>query len=95
MVKLSKYVPKTLFDIKAPRYHDKRVLLKASKVDKGQDYLLVRFSEAPTMEGDWVITRRRAKQYPKESNGVIQCYSLPLNALDILEIDNKPTEGMW
>lgn len=88
MTKLSKYRQLAYFPIWAPRYHDKRVLLDAAKVDRTHcDYLKIRFTKAKSMPGEWVITRKRAKQYKKESNGSIICYCVPLEALEPLEIE--------
>lgn len=88
-----KYTMMTFFDILSPRWHDKKVLLKASKVDKSKNKLLkIKFQKAP--EGYWVIEKSKAKRFPIESNGVIQCYVIPLAALEPLQILEKSVHDL-
>jgi hypothetical protein len=87
---LSKLDQIVFFDIFQPRWHDKVVLLKASKVDKARTpHFKVRFSKAPTMEGEWYVSKNVVKRCKKESNGTIMCYAVPLSKLESLEINQK------
>ena len=91
---LDKFTPLTFFSIKEPRWHDKRVLLKVDKVNRSPNkFLKVRFQKYIT--GDWVIAKSVVKRYPKESNSVIMCYSVPLDKLEPLEISNKSMMEVW
>ncbi len=92
---LGKYEPLTLFEVWQPRYHDKTVLLKAEKVKNAKtQYLKIKFTKAPTMEGDWVISKQKAKSFPKSTNGTIQCYVIPLSELKILNINERDIRGV-
>lgn len=92
---LGKHEPLTWFDIYEPRWHDKKVLLKASKVKEAKTtWLKVTFSKAPTMEGSWVISKAKALTYPLETNGTIQCRAIPLEDLHVLEINDKDMRGL-
>lgn len=92
---LGKYEPLTVFEIWQPRYHDKKVLLKAKKIkDAKTTYLKIKFSKAPSMEGDWVISKQKAMGFPLETNGTIQCRAIPLNELQPLEITEKDMRAL-
>lgn len=79
-----------VFDIWQPRWHDKIVLLSVHKVDKAKtDHIKVVFSKAPSMDGDWYASRKAIMRCPKETNGTIQCYAVPLDKLEPLQINHK------
>lgn len=95
MTKLGKYEPLTVFEIYAPRWHDKTVLLKAEKVKNAKTtWLKIKFTKAPSMEGDWVISRAKALTFPLTTNGTAQMRAVPLNQLSVLEIDEKDIRGV-
>ena len=95
-MKLLKYEPLTFFSIREPRYHDKVVLLSAKKIkDAKTQWLKIKFTDAPSMEGDWCITKQKAKSFPLTTNGVIQCRAIPLSALEPLEIIDKDERSLW
>ena len=84
---ICRHIPLRLFEIKHPRYHDRKVLLKASRIG-GHNKVV--FSEAPSLGTDpYYISGKIAKKYKKESNGTIQCYSIPLDELKPFELTNK------
>lgn len=82
-----KHLPMQRFDIFQPRWHDRRVLLKASKV---REHNKVVFTKAPTL-GDqpYYLSGKTIKKYKKESNGVIDVYSVPLDDLEDLTIEGR------
>lgn len=87
-----KHIPLQRFDIKHPRYYDKRVLLKASKV---RDNNKVVFTDAPSMgEQPYYISGRTIKKFKKENNGVIDVYSVPLEELTTLQYKDR-CEHEW
>jgi len=87
---LDKFEPLAVFDIWQPRYHDKTVLLSMGKVKATKcKYIKVKFTKANSMEGDWVVPTATVKKCRIESNGTIQCYVVPLDKLEVLEISNR------
>jgi hypothetical protein len=65
-------------EIFQPRWHDRKVLIACHKV--GVDNEIV-FTKAPTLPGVYTIKGSEVEQCPKESNGVINCYAVPLDKL--------------
>lgn len=89
-MKLPKMTQFKFFDIWQPRYHDKKVLLAAHKV--GEHNKIV-FSKAPSMGTEpYYISGKEAKKHPKESNGRIECYAVPVSAIEPLELTNDYME---
>ena len=72
------------FEILAPLYRDKTVLLACHKI--GQHNKVV-FTEAPSM-GDqpYYIDGKTAKKCKKDSNGRLNCYAVSLDLLQPLEL---------
>lgn len=92
---LAKYEPLTYFEIFAPRWHDKTVMLKAPKVNAAKTkYLKIKFTNTPSLPEDYVISKAKAMTYKKQSNGTIMCYIVPLKDLELLEIDHKDIRGL-
>jgi hypothetical protein len=87
---LDKFTQTTYFEIWSPRYHDKKVLLNAKKIkDAKTQWLKIKFTKAPSMEGDWCISKQKAMTFPLDTNGTIQCRAIPLSALEPLEINQN------
>lgn len=87
---LDRFEPLAVFDIWSPRYHDKTVLLSMGKVKATKcKYIKVKFTKANSMEGDWVVPTATVKKCRVESNGTIQCYVVPLDKLEVLEINQR------
>lgn len=83
----------TKLDIWYPKYsaqytdtQDRVVLLSKYKVDHGTPIILINFTKAKHLMGQrYCISRGKAQKYPVESNGKIECYSVPMSALDTWE----------
>lgn len=83
-----------------PRYSDKhgvlaepKVLIAKYKVHHGSSVLLVEFTKAKSLIGQrFCITRDAAQRYPVETNGKIECYSIPISALEPWETYDELNE---
>lgn len=94
-VTLGRFEQLTFFDVWSPRYHDRVVLLKAKKVKEAKTiWLKVKFSKAPSLTQEYVISRAKALTFPKDSNGSADMIAVPLNELSVLEIDEKDMRGL-
>lgn len=82
---LSRNTPCQAFSIFQPRWKDRTVMLANYKVGTHNS---IKFTKAPTMEGEYYISGAKAKTFPLESNGTIQCYCVPLSELEPLERSN-------
>ena len=90
MAKLPKFTQFHYFDIWSPRWHDRRVLLAAHRV--GTHNKIV-FTKAPSMGDEpYYISGKEVKKYPKETNGRIDCYAVPVSAIQPLELTNDYQE---
>ena len=70
--------------IKEPRWHD-RVVLIGKKNVRAQNYIV--FSVAKSLPHRYPVTGSEIQKYPLGTNGVIDCYEVPLKVLeDNLEI---------
>lgn len=79
----------TKLEVWYPRYHDlysdgERVALLAKyKVDSGSAWIIVNFTKAKHLAGQrYCIQREKAKTYPIDTNGKIDCYAVPMSALE-------------
>lgn len=89
---IDKFIPLNYFEIRHPRYHDKRVLLAARKVGTHNKVV---FTEAPSMgTAPYYISGAKVKKYKKESNGAIMCFAVPLDELEPLEINERDLRGI-
>ena len=48
----------------------------------------IRFSKTASMKGTYYLSGEKAKEYPVETNGKVDCYAVPLNELELLERSN-------
>lgn len=69
-----------------PRWHDRRVLISANKI---KEHNVIEFTKTGALEGLYYISGKKARQFKKESNGVIDCYSIPLDELSEFEFDER------
>jgi len=79
---ISKNTSCQVIDIWQPRWKDRVVLIATYKVGT---HNLIRFSKAKSMEGDWYLSGETIKQCPKDYNGKIECYAVPISKLEPLE----------
>lgn len=89
---LGKWTPKSKIAIWHPRYHDQRVLINPAKVAEHNHIV---FSKAPSLPGDYYLSGKTIRKYKKESNGTIDCWSVPVRELRPLQIDDKDLKGVW
>ena len=77
-------------EVYEPRWHDKKALLACYKVDDAKtDHIKITFPKSKAMAGDWYVSRKVARKFKKQSNGVIMCYVVPLEKLEPLEISER------
>ena len=74
-------------EIKAPRYHDRTVLIAKHKVGINNEIV---FTEAPSLIETYTISGKEVEKCPVESNGTIDCYAVPLDKLKIKEAMELP-----
>lgn len=91
---LDKLEPVTTLEIWEPKYSDKwedgseGVLLHADKVNHAKSpHLKIVFTKtkAEKFEGEWYISKKKAKSYDKVWNGSAWCYDVPFSHLEPLE----------
>lgn len=70
------------FEIIQPRWRDRVVLIKASRVGTHNSIV---FTNAPTYPGEYYVSGRDAHMCKLDSNGKIPCYAVPLDLLEPLE----------
>lgn len=88
-MQLPKYTQFSYFEIFQPRWHDKTVLVHANRLKNAKtQWIKIRFTKAPSMEGDWVISKKKALSFPLGTNGTTQMRVIPLSALEPLELIN-------
>ena len=84
---ICKHIPMQLFSIWHPVYSENRVMLKAAKV---RDHNKVVFTKAPSMGTEpYYVSGKTIKKYKKTNNGVILCYSVPLEELQQLKYNER------
>lgn len=86
---LPKFTPMSYFEILSPRWHDRKVLLKASKVSTHNKIVFTGKDGKSMGDLPYYVSGATVKKYPKESNGTIMCYAVDLDELEILELDKK------
>lgn len=79
---LSRTLPLNKIEIFAPRWHDRVVLIATFKTK--QDNIVV-FTKTPSLQGEFYVSGETIKKYPKETNGTIDCYAVPLSELEPVE----------
>lgn len=81
-MKLSHLTPVQVLEIRAPRWHDRKVLIAKYKVGTHNKII---FTDAPSLEGEFYLSGSRAQRCPLVSNGKLICYAVPLDDLEPLE----------
>lgn len=83
---IDKYTPLQNIVVFQPRWHDRKVLIAGFKVG---EHNKITFPKTPSMKGDFYLSGKTIRKYPKESNGKIMCYVVPIDELQPLEINEK------
>lgn len=85
VLNIEPHIDLTTIPIWEPRYHDNKVLVATKKV---RAHNRIIFTKAKSLIGkEFYISSERIKKYPKESNGVLQCYAVPLE--DLMEMKQE------
>lgn len=79
---LSKDIACNVLDIWSPRWKDRTVMLAKYKIGT---HNAITFSKTKTMPGRYYISGAKAKQFPLETNGKLECYCVPIDELEPLE----------
>lgn len=66
-----------------PRWHDRRALIATYKVGENNR---ITFPKTKSMPDAYYLSGKTIRQFKKESNGTIDCYCVPLDKLEPLEI---------
>lgn len=82
------------FSIYSPRWHDRRVLLADYKLQDHNKILFTGKDGESMGDQPYYISKKAAKKYPKESNGTIMCRAIPLDELQLLQV-NKMCEHLY
>lgn len=61
-----------------PRWHDRKVLIARRKVTPGKNIIKITKGAA---RGKYQMSSIAINSYPLETNGVIECYAVPLDKL--------------
>ena len=70
-----------MIEIWQPRWHDKKVLIAKRKVSDGNNFIF--FSKSKCLRGKtFKILGAEIRKCPIESNGVIDCYAVPMEKLE-------------
>ena len=79
-----------MIEIWSPRYHDRRVLIAKYKVCDGNNDIV--FTKAKHLRGKtFRVLGKEVKRCPIETNGVIECYAVPMEKLEqINEVVSTP-----
>lgn len=99
MITIDKYKPLNFIgDIWAPKYSSAEVYIACWKVKRSKLDIKIRFSKVnPTDEwaGDWWISHKKIRSFKKKfDNNKLECYVVPLSALEKLTINTNPTH-LW
>lgn len=78
---LSRTTPCQKIDIVQPRWHNRTVLIAKYKVGEHNEITF----QAKSMPDKYYISGSKARTYPINSNGKLDCYVVPLNDLELLE----------
>ena len=71
-------------EIYAPRWHDRTVLVAKHKVFAGVPRHIIKFTKAPTLKDKYMIDTAKLVKYPVITNGVIDCYAVPLADFEVM-----------
>lgn len=83
-MKLAINAPMSHIEIWQPRWKDRVVLIARFKV---KEHNAIVFTKTPTMPDVYYLSGEKTRTFPVESNGKIDCYAVPLNDLEQLELE--------
>ncbi len=85
---LDKFTPMSYFEIWEPRYRDTTVLLACRKVGTHNKIVFTGNSKGYNLMGTepYYVSGKIVKKCKKESNGRIDCFVVPLDKLETLEL---------
>ena len=89
---LCKHQPHTVIDwIKEPKYSTREILIDKEAVDAGQEHLLIRFTNTPSMPDWFYMSRKMVRRHHTQPNGNKTVYVVPLGKREEF-IQLKPCE---
>ena len=91
VLNIEPHIELTTIPVWEPRYHDNKVLVATKKV-RAHNKIIFTYEARKNKKGplsgkEFYISSERIKKYPKESNGVLQCYAVPLE--DLMEMKQE------
>jgi len=75
-----------MIEILQPRWHDRKVLIATYKVGEHNH---IKFIKTKNMPDIYYVAGRVVRKYPKESNGTIDCYAVPISELVKVSSEKK------
>lgn len=89
ILNIEPHVELTTIPIWEPRWHDSVALIATKKI---RAHNRIIFTKAKSLAGkEFYISAEKIKKYPKESNGTIMCYVVPMDDLMLM----KQKKGVW
>jgi|MudIll2142460700_1097286.scaffolds.fasta_scaffold04096_13 hypothetical protein len=79
-------------EIWEPRWKDKVVLVA---VNKARDHNYIIFTRAPSLPGRYYISGRDLRECPRDSNGRIACFAVPLSKLKRIDQDSVDQDPLF
>ena len=76
-----------MIEIWEPRWRDRKVLIACHKISTGRN--LIRFTKAKSLPYIYEVDGKEVMSCPVETNGRIDCYSVPLAFLKVAKIQMK------
>jgi len=70
----------TVIEIWAPRWHDRVVLVKQSRIKPGKKYV-IRLTDAGAYNGDYIAEGDYIRSCLPDTNGVAPMFAVPLDEL--------------
>lgn len=85
-ITMDKFTQFNKIEIWHPKYSNNRVLIHPKKVGKHNKIV---FTRAESLPDTYYLPEKTIRKYGKESNGSVDCYSVPLDELKKLIIAEK------
>jgi hypothetical protein len=81
-----------IIQIRSPRWHD-RVVLVAKKHVRSSNIII--FTKAKSLPYEYPISGAEVQSYPLGTNGVIDCYEVPIDVLEGNYIIKKNANSLF